>query len=115
MERPSHFPDPDHPLLLAARYNDAFAEEHGLQGTVESVLDVPFETVKHVAEQRAIRVVMIRNPARLVSFQEQMKRGAEAQALPFTEEETAEITTLTMVYLDAIALGWKAKELTDDN
>lgn len=67
----------------------------------------------HTAQQRAVRVVLVRNPARLVSLQEHMKRGGEAMALPFTKEEGAEIATHVMIYLDAIALGWKAKELTD--
>lgn len=112
MERPSDFPDPDHPLLEAARYNDAAAEEHGLEDAITN-LGIDMDALRHTAYQRATRIVLMRNPARLVTLQEHMKAGGEAIALPFTPDEEAEIVMLTSLYLDAIALGWKGKELAD--
>jgi hypothetical protein len=51
-------PMKDHPLGQAARYNDADAEEHGLVKAC-AMLGLHLPDVMYIAEQRAIRVVML--------------------------------------------------------
>lgn len=96
-------PDVNDPLMLAARYNDADAEDHGTIQAVIERLGMDFDEVVYVAEQRALRLVLLRR-GRL----DELSR-TEFQRLPMTEFERAEVEALTTLYLDGIALGWRAQ------
>lgn len=110
MERPSEFPEPDHPLLKAARYNDAQAEEVGLPATV-GALGMDLSVLTHVAEQRALRMVLI-HAGRL---EELHKLTASTNPTPveLTPTQRKLVDVMAVTYLDGIALGWKAHELTE--
>lgn len=105
VKRPSFAPDPGHPLLEAARYNDAFCEEHGLLPMIERGGLVPDE-VMYVAQQRALRVVLIESH-RL----EETMNVTQATRIELTPEENAKLLNYIPIYLDAIMLGWKANQL----
>lgn len=104
VERPADAPDRDHPLLLAARYNDAEAEDHGLRRTVEKH-GIDFETLQYVAEQRALRIVMLQNG--------QLPEGqsTECRTIELSTEQRGLLDALVPLYLDAILIGWRANEI----
>lgn len=105
-ERPEHAPDPDHPLLVAARYNDADAEEHGFYSALERMGLVPDE-VMYIAHQRALRTVLI----------ESNRLGDIDQTKPtpieLSPEEEDRLVTLTAAVLDGVVIGYRAKGLED--
>ena len=105
VDRPDEAPDKDHPLLLAARYNDAEAEDHGVQGTVEKH-GLDFDALNWVAEQRALRIVMLQNG-------ELPESDNQCYTIEVTDQQRALMDALVPLYLDAILIGWRAKEITD--
>lgn len=107
MDRPENFPDPNHPLLMAARYNDAEAEDHPLHKVIEKHgLDAA--AYMHIAEQRAIRAVM------MMSGQDPTKMSrSEVTAIEFSDEQKALLPSLTSVYMDGIFIGWRANQLSE--
>lgn len=111
LQRPSGFPEPNHPLLLAARYNDAEAEEHGFE-TVLQRIGLDFEALHHIAEQRALRAVLATS-----GKMGMLRRVAAGEVIPVAEMNQRERETIAMytgMYIDAIALGWRAQQLTHE-
>lgn len=103
--RPENAPDKNHPLLMAARYNDAESEER--QGNLHEWGErhgIDMDVVIYLAGQRALTAVL-------------RMRGEKAPELggpvSFTAEEHAVIEALTPIYVDAILIGWRAHELTE--
>lgn len=109
--RPDDAPDPNDPLLLAARYNDAemqdvddfeaFHERHGLN----------HKTVIYVAEQRAMRYAILRTEG--MAGLNKLRGTNMAQVFRPSEAQRALMDLVLPTYIDAIVIGWRAHELSD--
>ena len=99
--------DPDHPLAKAARMNDDAARttKNDIEKVVES-LGMDFEALKHVAEQRALRAVLIQGERELPLM---APAGVEETSIHLEPYEVALLGIYTTFYLDAIAIGWRAR------
>ena len=85
MKRPDHYPDRHDPFLTAARYNDAASEEHGFPEAIEH-LGINPDTILHVAQQRALRLVMAGIPGAIEKMQADIAAGKHAQAIELTDD-----------------------------
>lgn len=112
MPRQSGVPEADQPLIEAARFNDAQAEEIGLPGAAASI-GIDLTTLVHVAEQRAMRMMLVKL-GRLEDLAA-LTRTPEFKPLRFTPEQQEEIAYLTTLYMDGIALGWRAHDLAGES
>lgn len=88
-------------LAQAASDGDAVADERGLEAALTD-LGLSLEDTLYVAEQRALRAVLIAGgrTEELRSFSR-----TEPSAVQLSEEEQSQIKLLQSVYLDGIALG----------
>lgn len=105
MDRPEGAPPANHPLLEAARYVNAEAEDHDLNVVFEK-RGLTLHDVEYLAYQRAIR-------ARLAMT----GRGDEAsptkpESVDLTLDDHAAIQMLIPAYLDGILIGWRGNELS---
>lgn len=110
----SSFPriDPRHPLTEAARYVNAYNDEHGFAETVRWLdMEASAEEISYLAEQRALRAIAA-------------SMGVSLGSDPVRDEQVARsiISTplwrdmqplLIACYLDGIAIGWKGRELKE--
>lgn len=103
-ERPADAPATNHPLLEASRYNDAEAEDHGLREAIEKH-GLDFDAVEYTAKQRALRVVLIQG-----GRQDEITTTRPSH-VTFSDAEMRLMEGLIPLYIDAIFLGWRAKEL----
>lgn len=112
-------PDPDSPLIRAARENDALADSGGLEEALR-VIGLDLQTLRHVAEQRALRLRLIQT-GRIDEVQQQSPMiidGSTRERLltqdPYyprlSAEDNEAIAMLTSLYFDAIAIGWRAHQ-----
>lgn len=94
----------DHPLVRAARYNDAMSEELGLEGYVDH-LGLDLERAMHVATQRAIRMVVLQSRG-----QKTLNLMAKTGSLypPLSPAEQAQVPLMAALVLDGIAIGHRA-------
>jgi hypothetical protein len=86
----------------AARYTDAEAEEGGIEH-VAANLGIEIETLTHVAEQRALRVILM----------EKGRLNYPPHAVRLTRDETARLALLTAMYMDGLTIGWRAHRLVE--
>jgi hypothetical protein len=106
MKRPANF-DPDSPWPAAARYCNDMAEMFGVEATLERLgIDVP--TYLYLAEQRALRTVLVSSGRTA----EAMSDTIEPVALRLDEQ--AALVMFQAAVMDALAIGWKARELADE-
>lgn len=112
MHRPSGVPEADQPLVEAARYNDAQAEELGVPGTA-GLMGIDLHALTHVSEQRAIKAMLVK--LNRLDELKALQRTPEFKPLRFTPEQQEEIGFMTALYMDGIALGWKGHELDSRN
>lgn len=99
-------------LREAARYNDADAEEHGSSGKVVEAMGLDVAEVRHVAEQRAMRMMLV-----LTGRAGELRRATEyneLNAIPFNEREREQIETMTLAYIDGIAIGWRGNQIREE-
>lgn len=101
-------PMKDHPLGLAARYNDSDAEEHGFVETVTKQ-GLELSDVLYLAEQRAIRVVMLQE-GRFEEFQRAYATNQPA-TIVLSVEERLTVELLKVVYIDGILIGWRGRDI----
>lgn len=99
-------------LDRAAADNDALAEEYGIERVVGD-LGINLPDLRYIAEQRALRAVLVRH-GRIAD----LKRYNEARhpkGVLLTDEERAEIDALIPVYMDGITLGarWAQRRMPD--
>jgi 2-hydroxychromene-2-carboxylate isomerase len=100
----------NHPLTEAARYNDAQAEEFGIERVVEgSGLDMG--AAVHISHQRAMRAVML--TTRGEKFMQQYAKAGIPQVVPMSKAEIEMTQNLTALYLDGILIGWKGHVLQE--
>jgi len=92
-----------HPLAIAARYNDAEAEEYGVEKTVKRQ-GFDWDEILHVAEQRALRVIAMDNPRLAAALK-------DGQAASLTADQLHGLIVLKSAILDGIMIGWRAKGL----
>lgn len=105
--RPDDAPDPNNPLLVAARYNDAEAEEtRNMEETCER-LGLNANDMMYVAEQRAVRYALIQTGD--AEKLRAMQGTNMAQTFRPTVQQQAIIDFVLPTYLDAIAIGWRAR------
>lgn len=98
----------NHPLIEAARNLDAIAEEHGLEKTIE-MLGLDIDPLMHAASQRALRMTLLtfRGEEGLKAV---MKNGVIPTIVPLNPDEMRMMSNFTVAALDAICIGWRAKE-----
>lgn len=117
--RPDDAPDPNDPLLLAARTNDAEIEEamEHAEDDPEAAFNAYFEkhgltpnSVMWLAEQRAMRYALIRtgDKAKL----DEMHKTNTAKVFKPTDEQRQLMEFVRPVYIDSIIIGWRAHELS---
>ena len=90
----------DHPLGLAARYNDADCEEKGFPA-VFPPLGLKMDDALYIAEQRALRV--------LTGNQYPSNKTVAVRLDPVMVEQ---LVTLQACTLDGIVIGWRAHMIT---
>lgn len=103
--------DKNNPLVEAARYGDAAAEEHGLiNAVVNNGMDM--DALQHLARQRALRlaILMNRGPAAL----REMTSVTERTVIQTTPAEQDMIEQFTLAYLDGMFIGWLGRRLSDE-
>jgi hypothetical protein len=88
-------------LAQAARDGDDIAEESGIEAAV-SDLGLSFEDTRYVAEQRALRAVLIFGGR---ADELQTLNEGDFRAVELTERERDQMKLLTAAYLDGICLG----------
>lgn len=110
----SKFPriDPDHPLTEAARYVNAYTEEHGLEATLEWLgLDVGTGELAYLCEQRSLRAIAATGlGANLGATGNDEAIARAIMATPLWRDMRM---LLIGCYIDGIAIGCKARELAD--
>lgn len=98
----------NHPLGLAARYNDADAEEKGFVAFVES-LGLDMDSLMYAVDQRATRCVLA--TTRPLILKELPTNGFAAIRL--TERERTLHGHMQLALIDGIAIGWRAHQIKE--
>jgi len=98
----------NHPLVEAARYGDAQAEEHGLIEALTSGGINP-EIIQHVAQQRSLRLVILTNRGPEAMLE--MTSGNETKEVHLTRNESEQMSQLVLAYLDGIYIGWLGADI----
>lgn len=96
----------DHPLAQAAREVNDYAEKHGLEETCEHY-GLKVGDVKYIAEQRALRAIY--------AFRGINLNLQEPALLLLSPNEQMLALKLTAAYMDALVIGWRAREIDADN
>ena len=99
----------NHPLVEAARYNDAQSEELGLKTMLDSN-GVDLHALMHIAKQRALRLVVLRNHG-----EQGMKTMIENGFYDISAEDERLLLAFTTAFVDGIMIGWKAAAITNRN
>lgn len=99
-----HKADRNHPLMEAARYNDAQAEEAGVKHAIEA-LGLTWDDVMYVAEQRALRIVLLQRG------DGSLEAAAGGQPFTLDDNDRAAMRVVALASLDGIALGWNAARI----
>ncbi len=94
----------DHPLGLAARYNDADVEEHGLVPTIEKN-GLQMDALMYLIEQRAMRCVLS------VTRPDMLKRIANGMPFHLTFAEQTMAERYKAAYMDGILIGWRGHKI----
>lgn len=105
-DRPENALDADHPLLVAARYNDAETEDTSLSEALERH-GLDLNEIEYAAEQRAVRIVLLQNG------RVDEARSTESIEVHLNEQEQSLFHALVPLYIDAIFIGWRARSLSD--
>jgi hypothetical protein len=105
MDEPFESPMKDHPLGLAARYNDADCEERGFPA-VFPALGLEMDDVIYLAQQRALRVLT-----------GEMDTTKPIPVPPLSARDMQQLVTLQACILDGIVIGWRGHQIAqrDDN
>ena len=102
----------NHPFGEAARYGDAKTEEIGLVAYL-SEIGIQMSDLDYLAQQRAIRV------AAVMSQRKEMRALlGETKPMPIPEltpSERISFRAAHLAYLDAVSIGWKAREIAERN
>ena len=89
------------------------AEEIGVAGALARI-GLNVEDVMHLAEQRALRAVMVES-GRVAEMQAAHAHGSQRpQGFSLSAAEKERQMFYMTIYVDAIALGWRAKELSSE-
>lgn len=100
----------DHPLGLAARYNDADAEERDITSVIEGTTGFKIDDVMYLAEQRALRMLGIVMPER---FGWLLGNKTSFEPVALTTEDRLTMISYQSAVLDGIMIGWRAHEIDD--
>ena len=110
--------DPEHPLARAARATNAYADDHGLEQTVEWLGMGDAGPLAYLGEQRALRAIAaatvgsnmgsVDDPVLGRPFDERVARAIIGT--PLWRDMRA---LLIACYMDGFAIGWKGRELQD--
>lgn len=95
----------NHPLAQAAREINDYADHHGIAETVEHY-GLKTEDVRYIADQRALRAVY--------AFKGVNLNITEPVVLSLSPGEKALHLQLASAYMDALMIGWRAKEISDE-
>jgi hypothetical protein len=98
-------PNTDSVWKQAARYGDADAEEHGLEEAIRKQ-GIDFEEYRHLADQRALRNVLMRRPGFDPS-------ASEPFAVALDPLERVAHVAFMAAYWDGLYIGWRARGLAD--
>jgi len=104
---------PDHPLTEAARYVNAYSEEHGIERAVAWLdAEVDVGQLAYLSEQRALRAVAAAvlgvNLGGDTAVDQEVAR--RVQQMPLWRDMRM---LLVACYMDGIAIGWKGRELAN--
>lgn len=110
-------PDPKHPLVEAARYANAYSEEHGLEKTVEwAEIDMTVSEFAYLSEQRAYRAIAAMMGMSLGTSGEHGTFGLD-DAIVYAIKQTPlwkDMGTLLMsCYMDGMMIGWVGRGLRE--
>lgn len=87
-------------LSEAVRYNDAQAEERGFEGVVSHIFGET-DAVLHVAQQRALRMMLI--------SQGQAINEETMRSMLANPSRHAEMVNLMSMFMDGLCAGWEAR------
>ena len=109
----SSFPPipPDHPLAVAARDSNAYAEEYGLEKTIEwAEMGISTGELAYLAEQRAYRALAVAVTGHNVTGTALDERVIQLiRQTPLWQDFGP---TLMSAYMDGFVIGWKGHELS---
>lgn len=97
------------PFVEAVVHNDAHASESGNAKEVVAHLGIDFDALHFVAEQRALRAVLL-TTGRLKGLQQ----TADPINVRLSPVEQELMTFFKAAYLDALVIGWRARGIADD-
>lgn len=103
--------DENHPLAKAARLNDYEADAGKDAIKIAADLEIDTDALVYMAEQRALRVVLIQS-GRLAEVQD-AEMEARAQEIKLNVAEQAMMQMLTVMCLDGLVIGWRALRLQE--
>lgn len=112
----SEFPriNPDHPLTEAARAVNAFAEEQGVEATLEWMgMEVKPEELAYLCEQRAMRAVAAAlHAVNLGSFGSENDEEVAQMIINSPEWKNWRMVLMACV-MDGMTIGWRARQIVD--
>ena len=111
----SRFPriDKNHPLTEAARYTNAYSEEHGLEDTVTwSGMGLDIGELAYLAEQRALRAVAASAGINLGVNAPEVDQAVVDQIVN-SQVWDAIGMTLIAAYIDGLTIGWVGHRLKE--
>lgn len=108
----------NHPLTEAARYANAYAEEHGMEKTVDwSGMDITVGELAYLAEQRAYRAIAAASGLSLGTSGDHGTYGLDDLVIAAIKKTPLwnDMGPLLMsCYMDGMMIGWVGRGLKDD-
>lgn len=95
-------------LGIAARYNDARAEEIPLPDMLKE-MGLTWEDVSYIADQRAIRVVAVTSQRRELKMLLLGNKDEPVRVPKFTPTEMISFNAAKLAIIDGLVIGWRAK------
>lgn len=106
--------NPDHPLAVAARDTNAYAEEHGLEPALEWLgIGASAGEIAYLAEQRALRAVAVDRLGHNMTGASSILDEHIARTIRQTEAWAAMRMLLISCYMDGIAIGWRGAQIDE--
>lgn len=103
--------DENHPLAKAARLNDYEADAGKDPTKIAADLEIDTDALIYMAEQRALRVVLIQ--AGRIEEVQGAEMEARAQQVSLSPSQQALMQMLTVMYIDAMVIGWRALRIQE--
>jgi hypothetical protein len=95
----------NHPLIEAARYNDAQAEELGLEPMIKNS-GVDYTTMLYLAQQRALRLTVLTNYGTAG-----LRRMIMTGSFDLTADDEELMMAFATACMDGIMIGWNGSSI----